>query len=287
MNKKMSTCTALVTPYNSLGIDYQQLKFLVERQINCGIDALLVNGSTGEPLLLTEEERETQAKFVINTVRHKIPVIVSCGGVSTIDTLNRCQKAQQLGADYVLVVTPYYNKTSQTGAVAHYCYIADNLSIPLIIYNVPSRTGFNLTPESVYTLSQHNNIVGIKEASGNVSQAIDLFSSINDNFALYCGDDALTIPLLSLGASGVISVISNACPTLIKQVVSQPSPQLAFRIKQMSDLTFCETNPIPIKYIMYRLGLLKEYYFRLPLVTLPLNKRKQIDQMLQLFEEYK
>lgn len=281
-----STCTALVTPYDENGIDYAVLRSLVELQIKNKIQALLVNGSTGEPLLLSESERNTQAEKVIEYVSGRAVTVVGCGGVSTQETLAKCLNAERMGADYLLVVTPYYNKTSQEGAIKHFYYLADRLTVPLIAYNVPSRTGFNLSAKSVHALSKHPNIVGYKDAGGNILQTIDIFSGIGANFDLFCGDDSLTIPFMSIGAKGVISVLSNAVPRLINQCVFSPTPQLAQTSKRLCDLAFAEANPIPIKYVMYRLGLLKKYYLRLPLLSLSEEQRSIVDGSLPLWEEY-
>lgn len=279
-------CTALATPYDKNGINYSQLKRILDYQLDNKVNAVLVNGSTAEPELLTAQEQFEQIKFVINYVNEKIPVLVGCGEPSTINTLYKCEMANELGADALLVVTPFYNKTSQEGVYEHYKFLSDNLRAPIIIYNVPSRTGFNMLPKTVEKISKLDNIIGLKEASGNIIQAMELYPYLNDKFSLYCGDDALTIAMKAVGASGVISVASNIYPRLVARAYYYADPSLNYALKTASDILFCETNPIPLKYMMQKTGLTEEYFLRLPLVKLSEEKMRFIDEKMPFLEEY-
>lgn len=285
MNKPFNSCTALITPYDKNGIDYKNLAYLIDRQLDGGIQALLVNGTTGEPSLLGEDEKWEQIKFVVEYVKGKVPVLVGCGAVSTQKTLENCRKATEIGADYLLVVTPYYNKTSQRGAIEHYICLSENVTTPIIMYNVPTRTGFDLSPNAVIELSRQKNIVALKQSMPDLSRCIDMFPSLSDDFSLLCGDDCLLLPMLSVGASGLISVVSNVCPFFVQKVIEKRDLLDFYTLKTLSDLCFCQTNPIPVKYIMYKLGLINEYYLRLPLYGLSKDDRDKIDEKLPLISE--
>lgn len=285
MAKPFSLCTALITPYTRGGIDYKNLAYLIDRQIQGGADALLVNGTTAEPALLTDTEIWKQIKFVIDYADGRVPVLAGCGAVSTQKTLKNCIRAQELGTDYLLVVTPYYNKTSQEGAYAHYELIASKVDTPIILYNVPARTGFDLLPETVLKLSRLEHIAGLKQATADLAKTTDIFPALSETFRLYCGDDCNLLPMLSVGAWGLISVVSNVCPAFVSKVIREQKPLDFYTLKTVSDLCFLQTNPIPIKYIMHKLGLINEYYLRLPLCPLPDALRKKIDASLPLFAQ--
>lgn len=285
MGKIFKTCTALITPYTKSGIDYKNLAYLIDRQIEGGVESLLVNGTTAEPALLSEAEIWKQIEFVIDYAAGRVPVVVGTGAVSTKKTLANCKKAEALGADYLLVVTPYYNKSSQEGVVRHYEMLAGAAKTPLILYNVPARTGFDLAPESVIKLSRHKNIVAVKQASPDISRCVDMFPALSDSFHLLCGDDCNLLPMMSVGARGLISVVSNVCPAFVSKVVRERDLLDFYTLKTVSDLCFLQTNPIPVKYIMFKLGLLSEYRLRLPLYPLRDDLRAKVDAGLPLIKE--
>ncbi|HPG92593.1 MAG TPA: 4-hydroxy-tetrahydrodipicolinate synthase [Clostridia bacterium] len=285
MNKDLRFCTALVTPYTEKGIDYKNLAYLIDRQLEGGVSSILVNGTTAEPSLLTEEEKWDQIRFVIDYIGGKVPVMVGCGTVSTEKTIENCKKAEDMGADYLLIVTPYYNKTNQDGVAEHYIKIAEKANKPIIMYNVPARTGFDLLPQTVIRLSTYKMISGIKQASPDISRCIEMFPALSESFCLLCGDDCMVLPMMSVGASGLVSVVSNVCPKLVNKVLQNKEPLDFYTLKKMSDLCFCETNPIPVKYIMFKLGLLSEYYLRLPLYSLSAENKAKIDKFLPVIKE--
>lgn len=285
MNEKLRFCTALVTPYTEKGIDYKNLAYLIDRQLEGGVSSILVNGTTAEPSLLSEEEKWSQIRFVIDYIGGKIPVLVGCGTVSTEKTIENCKKAEDMGADYLLIVTPYYNKTNQDGVAEHYIKIAEKANKPIILYNVPARTGFDLLPQTVVKLSTYKMIAGIKQASPDISHCIEMIPALSDRFCLLCGDDCMVLPMMSVGASGLVSVVSNVCPKLVDKVLQNKEPLDFYTLKKMSDLCFCETNPIPVKYIMFKLGLLSDYYLRLPLYSLSAENKAKIDKFLPVIKE--
>jgi len=285
MEEALHSCTALVTPYTEKGIDYKNLGYLIDRQIEGGIKSILVNGTTAEPALLSDEEKWRQIRFVVDYIGGKVPILVGCGTTSTEKTIENCKKAEDNGADYLLIVTPYYNKSSQDGVAEHYIKIADRVSKPIILYNVPARTGFDLLPQTVIKLATHKMIIGIKQASPDISRCIDMFPALSDNFCLLCGDDCMLLPMLSVGASGIVSVVSNVSPKLVTKVLAKKDPLDFYTLKKLSDLCFCETNPIPVKYIMFKLGLLTDYYLRLPLYPLNAENKAKIDKFLPVIKE--
>lgn len=281
--------TALVTPFTQDGIDFVTLKKLIDFQIQQGTDALIILGTTGESSTMTLEEKKQVAKFAIDNVYKQIPVIIGAGGNNTKSVIEFSKYAEEIGADGLLLVTPYYNKTTQNGLIMHYTEIAKNTSLPIILYNVPSRTGLNIEPKTCLKLSKIPNIVAIKEASGNISQIAKIASLCGDNLHIYSGNDDQTLPILSLGGIGVISVLSNIAPKFVHNMVFDylsGNYTLAkdSQIKSISliDSLFCETNPIPVKSALSMMGY-DSMRVRLPLVTMSLEKQKILETEMKKF----
>lgn len=263
--------TALITPFKDGKIDYVSMGKLVEWQISQGIDALVVCGTTGEASTLSKKEKLDLIKFVVDLTDGRTPVIAGTGGNCTDSTLELTKEVETLGVDGLLIITPYYNKCTEHGLISHFEKIANAVSTPIIMYSVPSRTGVNMSSDAVDILKEHPNIVGIKEASGNISQICKTAMHINDNFNLYSGNDDQTVPILSLGGVGCISTVSNIIPAryslmihdfLEGKVTDAGLEQVA--LKPLIDVIFSEVNPIPIKAALSMMGKCGAEY-RLPL----------------------
>ena len=285
------SAVALVTPFNiNNEINYFELHKLIEFQIASGTKALVILGTTGESPTISSEERIKIIKFCVGLVNKRVPVIVGTGSNSTYTSIKQTKEAEILGADGVLIVTPYYNKTSQNGLFLHYKSIANETKLPIIIYNVPSRTGLNISAETVKKLSKIKNIVGIKDASGNISETIKLLKILPKNFAVFSGDDILTYPMMCLGAKGVISVTANAYPTLVSTMcdsILNHDYSNALRIHKhlynISSGLFLDVNPICIKFYLNLLGK-NVGKPRLPL-TEPNEKIKQkLKKLKEMYE---
>ena len=281
--------TALVTPFTKEGIDFDTFKKLIDFQLQQGVDALIVLGTTGESSTMSLEEKKQVAKFVIDNVHKQVPVIVGAGGNNTKSVIKFSKYAENVGADGLLLVTPYYNKTTQNGLIMHYTEIAKNTSLPIILYNVPSRTGLNIEPKTCLELSKIPNIIAIKEASGNISQIAKISSLCGDNLHIYSGNDDQTLPILSLGGIGVISVLSNIAPKFVHNMVFDylsGNYTLAkdSQIKAISliDSLFCETNPIPIKSALSMIGY-DSMRVRLPLVPMSIEKQQILEKEMKKF----
>lgn len=281
--------TALVTPFTKEGIDFDTFKKLIDFQLQQGVDALIVLGTTGESSTMSLEEKKQVAKFVIDNVHKQVPVIVGAGGNNTKSVIEFSKYAENVGADGLLLVTPYYNKTTQNGLIMHYTEIAKNTSLPIILYNVPSRTGLNIEPKTCLELSKIPNIIAIKEASGNISQIAKISSLCGDNLYIYSGNDDQTLPILSLGGIGVISVLSNIAPKFVHNMVFDylsGNYTLAkdSQIKAISliDSLFCETNPIPIKSALSMIGY-DSMRVRLPLVPMSIEKQQILEKEMKKF----
>jgi 4-hydroxy-tetrahydrodipicolinate synthase len=281
--------TAMVTPMTSQGIDYDALARLIDFQIENGINALVPTGTTGESATLSPEERMDVIRFTLRRVDGRVPVIAGTGTNDTRFVLEFTKFACDNGADAVLVVTPYYNKSTQGGLIAHYTAVADASDKPVILYNVPSRTGCNLLPETVSVLADHPRICGIKEASGNMGQVMDLFTTCGDRIDIYSGEDGLIQPMMAMGGMGCISVISNIMP---KETVAladmmfrgefREAAQLQCKLLPLIHSLFSEVNPIPVKAALSEMGF-GENYVRLPLIpmTQP-NKEILFSRMREL-----
>ncbi|MCB2300738.1 4-hydroxy-tetrahydrodipicolinate synthase [Clostridium tagluense] len=262
---------AIVTPFNERGIDFKKLEELIEWQINSKTDAIIVCGTTGEASTMTEQERKETIKFVVDVVNKRIPVIAGTGSNNTASAISMSKWAEKIGVDGLLVITPYYNKTTQKGLVEHFTAIANSVTSPIIIYNVPSRTALNITPSTLLKLCEVQNIVAIKEASGDISQIAQIKSLCGDRLDIYSGNDDQTIPILSLGAIGVISVLANIIPTVIHNMCElyfkgehADALKIQLEFLALNSAMFIETNPIPVKTAMNLMGL-KVGPLRLPL----------------------
>lgn len=264
--------TALVTPFIDDKVDYKSLETLIDRQLKGNIDALVINGTTGEPTTMTHYERTAVASAVIEHVAKRVPVILGAGSNNTYTAIEYARENASLGADAILTVTPYYNKCTQSGLVAHYKAIADAVDLPIIMYNVPGRTGVNIAPETCLKLAGYRGIQAIKEASGNLNQFMALNRLVGGKLDIYSGDDGLVYPLLTLGAIGVISVASNVCPEYMHDMVykyfegeHKGSLEMQQKIEPLVSALFAEVNPIPVKCALKLMGVIPDDYMRLPL----------------------
>lgn len=252
---------AMITPFDSDGVNFDAFGSMIEYLIDGKIDSLIVCGTTGEPATMTADERRAAIAFAVEKTGGRVPVIAGCGCNSTAETVANARAAQSLGADALLVVTPYYNKCTQNGLVAHYTAVAEAVDIPVIVYNVPSRTGVNLLPSTMLRLSAVKNIVGIKEASGNIEQLQELVRITRGKTDVYLGEDSLTYLGMTLGSKGVISVAANVAPLLMREITENAENEnyVAAREAQLKALPliralFSEVNPIPVKKAMNFLG---------------------------------
>jgi 4-hydroxy-tetrahydrodipicolinate synthase len=268
------TGTALVTPFRSDGtLDETTLRSLVKRQLDAGINFLVPCGTTGESPTLTHAEHLRVVDLTLEIAKGKVPVLAGAGGYNTAEVISLANELQKLGADGILSVTPYYNKPTQEGLFQHFKAIATAVNLPIILYSVQGRTGVNIEPSTVLRLSQIPNIVGIKEASGNISQMGAILNLVPKDFLVLSGDDSLTLPLISLGGRGLISVASNEIPAemtrLVQSALSGDFPgarSLHFQYLSLMDINFVESNPIPVKAALAEMGLLQPVW-RLPLVS--------------------
>ena len=279
---------ALITPFNDSTVNYKVLEELIEFQIANNTDAIIVCGTTGEPATMTESEKNEVIRFAVEKVNKRIPVIAGTGSNCTKSAIEMSKYAQSVGVDGVLVITPYYNKTTQRGLIEHYKIIAENINIPIIMYNVPSRTGVNLEPKTVYELSKIKNIVAVKEASGNFSQIAEIVSLCGDELSIYSGNDDQILPLLSLGGAGVISVLANVVPNETHQIVGkylmgdiEGSRSLQLKLLPLINALFSEVNPIPVKEALEFMGF-DVGTVRLPLVRMSEENRKKLKNVLTL-----
>ena len=278
---------ALITPFTKDGVDFPALGKLIDRQIAGHTDAIICCGTTGEPSTMTEAERAEVIRFTIERVGGRIPVIVSSGGNNTEVVIRHSMEAQKAGADGLLVVTPYYNKCTQNGLIAHYTAVADAVDIPIIVYNVPGRTGVNVQPQTLLQMSKHPNIRAIKEASGNIAQFTEMQRLCGDTVAIYSGEDGLILPIMALGGQGVISVLANVVPEqthALTQAMLQgdlkTARELQFQYNPLVDRLFCEVNPIPVKAACHALGLC-ENIVRLPLTPMEEANRQTLLQAMR------
>ena len=266
---------AIVTPFKEdKTIDFEAFERLINFQIENGTDAIIVCGTTGEPSTLTDEEKFQVIKFCVEKVNKRVPVIAGAGSNNTMHSVSLCKKCEEIGVDGLLIVTPYYNKTTQQGIINHYKILAQSVKLPIILYNVPSRTGLNMLPKTVLELSKIDNIVGVKEASGNISQVVEIASICDKDFYIYSGNDNQIVPILSIGGKGVISVMANIIPEDTHNIVQsflngniEESKNLQLSTVELNNALFCEVSPIPVKTALDILGYGKAY-FREPLVDM-------------------
>ena len=282
--------TALITPFNENGVDVDALAKLLDYQYRSGVDAVVVLGTTGEPATMTEKEKELTVSVAVNMLKGKIPVIVGAGSNSTQQAIATCKTAERLGADGLLVVTPYYNKCTQEGLLRHYGAICESTSLPVIAYNVASRTGVNMLPSTFGTLlREHENLVGIKEASGNMEQIEQCLRLANGKASVISGDDALTVPITAMGGDGVISVASNVCPEYVCEMTKcalngdmKKAAKMQLELLPLISALFCEVNPIPVKCAMKMLGYCNGK-LRLPLTPLTSANEQKLKTLIDCF----
>lgn len=268
------SCTAIVTPFSEHGVDYERLKKNLEFQYENGTSAVVVCGTTGENATHTPNEHDELVRVTVRTVNGRMKVIAGIGSNNTENALRAAENAKYSGADAVLMVTPYYNKTTQKGLIEHFSYVADRVDIPMILYNVPSRTGIGISADTCKALAQHPNINGIKEASGDIALAAKIRSLCGDDLYIWSGNDDCTIPLMSLGALGVISVASNIVPGAVAKLCAlclegsyAEATELYAKYASLFSALFIETNPIPVKAALKMMGM-DSGILRLPLTEI-------------------
>lgn len=273
---------ALVTPFNETGVDFNKLGELIEYHIENKTDALIVCGTTGESTTMSDEEQFAVIDFTVKKVNKRIPVIAGTGSNNTMHSVYLSKEAEKLGVDGLLVITPYYNKTNQRGLKLHFETIAASTKLPIILYNVPGRTGVNIKPSVIAELAEIENIVAVKEASGDLAQVAEIARLVPEGFAIYSGNDDSILPLLSLGGVGVISVVANICPKETHDLVEkflngdvEGSRDLQLGMKSLIDKLFIEVNPIPIKTAMNLLGF-EVGDLRLPLAPMEESNLKTL-----------
>ncbi len=280
--------TAMCTPFKDNGdVNYEELDRFIEFQIKNDVDSLIVCGTTGESATMSEDEKKAVIKFVVDKVKKRVPVIAGTGSNNTLSAVNMTKFAENVGVDGALIVTPYYNKTTQKGLVKHYERIAQNTNLPIILYNVPSRTGVNIEPDTCLQLSKVKNIVAIKEASGNISQVAKIAALCGDDLHIYSGNDDQILPILSLGGIGVISVLSNIKPKFTHNLVEEyfqgnvcNATDLQLKCLDLINALFCEINPIPVKEALNMIG----FNFgkpRLPLVRISEENEYKLKEVIK------
>lgn len=279
--------TALITPFRGQRVDYDRLEELIDWQIDSEIDALIILGTTGEPCTITPSERSAIIECAVSKVSGRVPLYVGTGSNSTRTTIEQSLEAERLGADGLLVVTPYYNKSSSSGLIEHYLSIADNVNIPIIVYNVPNRTGLNLPPEIMLEMAKHPLLCGFKEACEDIRHTMRLFELAGDGIAIYSGNDDQVLAHMALGARGVISVAANIIPEQMHAMALnwlrgevRACRSLQFSLMPLIRALFCEVNPIPVKAALSMMGRV-ENTLRAPLVELDTPKQTLLKQELQ------
>ena len=281
--------TALATPMTSTGVDYDALARLIDFQLENGINGLVAVGTTGESATLTPEERKEVIRFTVRRVDGRVPVVAGTGTNNTEHVLDFTRAACDDGADACLVVTPYYNKATQGGLIAHYTAVADVSDKPIIVYNVPSRTGCNLQPATLSVLADHPRIAAVKEASGNMSQVVEIFQKCGDRLHVYSGEDGLVVPMLAMGGMGCISVLSNVVPKESVEMSDRffrgdvaGAAEMQLKLLELVHCLFCEVNPIPVKAAISAMGFGEEH-LRLPLTPMePQNRARLYAEMKKL-----
>lgn len=277
---------ALITPFDENGVDFQKLDELLEFQIQNGTDAIIITGTTGEASVMPDEEQIDVIRHTVQTVNHRIPVIAGCGSNDTKHGAELSRMAEEAGADGLLSVTPYYNKTTQKGLIEHYSCIAKAVSVPIILYNVPGRTGMNMEPATVAALmDRFDHIIGVKEC--NFNQVGDIFQLCGNDVQVYSGEDGLAVPLMSMGGSGVISVVANLLPKQVSQMMHAclegnypEAAKIQIELLPLIKALFCETSPIPVKEAMNLMGM-HVGNCRLPLTTMEEHHKENLKQVMQ------
>lgn len=278
---------AIITPFTDDGVNYDELGRIIEDQIANGTDAIIITGTTGESSTMSDEEHKEAIRYTVEKVNKRIPVIAGTGSNETSYAIQLSKYAEEVGADGLLLVTPYYNKATQKGLIAHYTAIADAVNIPIILYNVPSRTGVTIQIPTFVELAKHPNIVAVKEASGNLSAVAKIRHAVGDALDIYSGNDDQIVPILSLGGKGVISVLSNVAPKKTHDICQlyfdgkvEESAKLQIELIDLIDALFCEVNPIPVKVAMRMLGY-EAGPLRLPLCEMEPAHEEQLRQALK------
>ena len=282
--------TALVTPFKNGSLDEEGLRRLIEFQVQGGVDGIVPCGTTGEASMLSYEEHERVIELVVKFVNGRVPVISGTGSNSTHETIEMTEVARKLGSDMVLLVAPYYNRPTQEGLYQHFKAVAQGVDLPMILYNIPTRTGVNMLPELVARLAEIPNIVGIKEASGSLQQVADIYRLTKGKFTILSGDDNIFLPMMALGATGVISVLSNILPARLKALAKafldekniEKARELHMELMPLFQAMFVEVNPVPVKESLYFMGLI-ERELRLPLVPLTDKNREYLKTVLKEF----
>ena len=279
--------TAIATPFTKDGVNFEEFGKIIEFQIQNNIDAIIVCGTTGESATMSTEEKKETIKYAIEKVAKRTKVVVGTGSNNTKSAIEMSKYAEEVGADGILVVTPYYNKTTQKGLIAHYKGVAEAVNLPIIMYNVPSRTGVNILPKTCMELSKIKNIVAIKEASGDISQVAKIANLCKDDLTIYSGNDDQIIPVLSLGGKGVISVLSNIMPKYTHNMTKkylegdlEEARKMQLEVSDLIEALFTEVNPIPVKYALNLMG----YKFgipRLPLIELTDENKENLKEIMK------
>ena len=288
MNKTVFTGSgvAIITPFNENGIDFDTLGQLIDFHVENGTDAIVICGTTGEAATMPDEEHLSAIEYTVKRVNKRIPVVAGTGSNDTVHGIKLSVEAEKLGADALLVVTPYYNKSNKQGLINHFKAIAENVNIPIILYNVPSRTGMSISLDVLEALKDVDNIVGIKEASGNFSYLMELAANYGDRFDIYSGNDDIIVPVMSVGGKGVISVLANVLPKETHDICQlyldgkcEESKKLQFKYLDLINSLFCEVNPIPVKTALNLMGF-NAGKLRLPLYEMdPKNKERLINSL--------
>ena len=283
------TATALITPFTRDGVDFESLDRILDDQLAGGVDAVVVLGTTGEPATMTMAEKRAVIEFAVKKLKGKLPVIVGTGANSTAAAVEMSVTAESLGADALLLVTPYYNKATQKGLIAHFTAVADAVHTPIICYNVPGRTGVNMLPATFAELAEHPNIAAIKEASGNMEQIEEVIRLTRGKAVVYSGDDGITVPVMAMGGMGVISVVSNAAPRFTSEMTSaflagdlKKAAKMQLEMLPLVRAMFCEVNPIPVKKAMQLRGLASGI-LRLPLTEMTAENAAKLEKLLPSF----
>ena len=282
--------TALITPFRDGKVDFSALGELIDRQIDSGIDALVICGTTGENATLSDKEHRAVLEFALERADGRVPMIAGTGSNDTHHAVEMSNFASSLGYDGLLVVTPYYNKATEKGLISSFTKIADSVDTPIVLYNVPTRTCCNITLPVYRELAKHENIVAVKEASGNISAIAELFAECGDDFDIYSGNDDQTLPMLALGGSGVISVVSNIIPKEMKTLCKKwfdgdimECRRLHKKYLKLMKIMFCEVNPIPVKTAAEFMGLCSAE-MRLPMCAIGEESRKKLEKMLSEYQ---
>lgn len=283
------TATALITPFTRDGVDFESLDRILDDQLAGGVDAVVVLGTTGEPATMTMAEKRAVIEFAVKKLKGKLPVIVGTGANSTAAAVEMSVTAESLGADALLLVTPYYNKATQKGLIAHFTAVADAVHTPIICYNVPGRTGVNMLPATFAELAEHPNIAAIKEASGNMEQIEEAIRLAGDKAVVYSGDDGITVPVMAMGGMGVISVVSNAAPRFTSEMTSaflsgdlKKAAKMQLEMLPFVRAMFSEVNPIPVKKAMQLRGLCNGT-LRLPLTEMTAENAAKLEKLMPAF----